>query len=177
MKSWLQSASVYRDRRILSLLFLGFSSGLPFGVLADPLTAWLADSQVSKTAIGLFALVSIPYSLKFLWAPLIVVATVSRAPMVAMMAALPNARAGGLSQSVGRPSGATAALAGLIALAVAVVFLPWSAFAVLLVVALAGIACAVIAMAKINGQTGDILGATQQICEIAALTVLAAHLG
>ena len=70
MKSWLQSASVYRDRRILSLLFLGFSSGLPFGVLADPLTAWLADSQVSKTAIGLFALVSIPYSLKFLWAPL-----------------------------------------------------------------------------------------------------------
>ena len=70
MKSWLQSASVYRDRRILSLLFLGFSSGLPFGVLADPLTAWLADSQVSKTAIGLFALVSIPYTLKFLWAPL-----------------------------------------------------------------------------------------------------------
>jgi len=122
------------------------------------------------------ALVAI-LSAGFLWAPLIVVATVSRAPMVAMMAALPNARAGGLSQSVGRPSGATAALAGLIALAVAVVFLPWSAFAVLLVVALAGIACAVIAMAKINGQTGDILGATQQICEIAALTVLAAHLG
>ena len=70
MRTWLQSASVYRDRRILSLLFLGFSSGLPFGVLADPLTAWLADSQISKTAIGLFALVSIPYSLKFLWAPL-----------------------------------------------------------------------------------------------------------
>lgn len=58
------------DRRVLSMLFLGFSSGLPFGVLAEPLSAWLAESGVSKTDIGLFALVSIPYSLKFLWAPL-----------------------------------------------------------------------------------------------------------
>ena len=71
MPSWLESAKVYGDRRVLSLLFLGFSSGLPFGVLAEPLTAWLAESQVSKTAIGLFVLVSLPYSLKFAWAPLI----------------------------------------------------------------------------------------------------------
>ncbi len=49
--------------------FLGFASGLPFGVLAEPLTAWLAESGVSKTEIGLFALVSLPYSLKFLTAP------------------------------------------------------------------------------------------------------------
>lgn len=62
---------MYRDRRVLSMLFLGFSSGLPFGVLADPLTAWLADSGISKTGIGLFALVSLPYSLKFFWAPFI----------------------------------------------------------------------------------------------------------
>jgi PAT family beta-lactamase induction signal transducer AmpG len=51
------------------MLFLGFSSGLPFGVLAEPLTAWLTDSGITKTEIGLFALVSLPYSLKFLWAP------------------------------------------------------------------------------------------------------------
>ncbi|MGF1641394.1 MAG: MFS transporter [Rhodospirillales bacterium] len=51
------------------MLFLGFSSGLPFGVLAEPLSAWLTDSGVSKTGIGLFALVSLPYSLKVLWAP------------------------------------------------------------------------------------------------------------
>jgi PAT family beta-lactamase induction signal transducer AmpG len=70
VRSWAESAKVYADRRVLSLLFLGFSSGLPFGVLAEPLTAWLAESQVSKTMIGLFALVSLPYSLKFLWAPL-----------------------------------------------------------------------------------------------------------
>ncbi|MCC7015631.1 MAG: MFS transporter [Rhodospirillales bacterium] len=55
---------------MLSLLFLGFSSGLPFGVLAEPLTARLVEADLSKTAIGLFALVSLPYSLKFVWAPL-----------------------------------------------------------------------------------------------------------
>jgi len=70
MRTWLSSMQVYRDRRVLSLLFLGFSSGLPFGVLADPLSAWLVDEGVSKTTIGLFALVSLPYAVKFLWAPL-----------------------------------------------------------------------------------------------------------
>jgi MFS transporter, PAT family, beta-lactamase induction signal transducer AmpG len=52
------------------MVFLGVSSGLPFGVLAEPLSAWLAEADVSKTDIGLFALASLPYSLKFLWAPL-----------------------------------------------------------------------------------------------------------
>lgn len=70
-RGWWAAARVYRDPRVLSLLFLGFSSGLPFGVLAEPLSAWLVDANVSKTEIGLFALVSIPYSLKFLWAPLV----------------------------------------------------------------------------------------------------------
>jgi len=50
---------------------LGFSSGLPFGVLAEPLIAWLTDAGRSKTEIGLFALVSLPYSLKVLWAPFV----------------------------------------------------------------------------------------------------------
>ncbi len=55
----------------MTVLLLGVSSGLPFGVLAEPLSAWLTQSEVSKTTIGLFALVSAPYSLKFLWAPII----------------------------------------------------------------------------------------------------------
>lgn len=62
---------VYRDRRVLAMLFLGFSSGVPFGVLAEPLSAWLVESGVSLTGVGLFALVSLPYSLKFLFAPFI----------------------------------------------------------------------------------------------------------
>ena len=69
INEWWHSWSVYRNPRVLSLLFLGFSSGLPFGVLAEPLTAWLFEAGTSKTAIGLFALVSLPYSIKFVWAP------------------------------------------------------------------------------------------------------------
>lgn len=69
MPAWREAAGIYRDPRVLSMLFIGFSSGVPFGVLAEPLSAWLTDSGVSKTGIGLFALVSLPYTLKFLFAP------------------------------------------------------------------------------------------------------------
>ena len=71
MTSWVDAARIYWNRRIAAMLFLGFASGLPFGVLADPLTTWLAETGVTKTAIGLFALLSLPFGLKFLWAPLI----------------------------------------------------------------------------------------------------------
>ncbi len=60
MQRWLAAAAVYRDPRVVAMVFLGFSSGLPFGVLAEPMTAWLAESGVSKTSIGLVALVSLP---------------------------------------------------------------------------------------------------------------------
>ena len=56
MSGWYQASKVYLDRRVLSMMFLGFSSGLPFGVLAEPLSAWLAGSGVSKTSIGLLSL-------------------------------------------------------------------------------------------------------------------------
>ncbi len=69
MKDWSAAVKVYGSRIMLVLVFLGFSSGLPFGVLAEPLSAWLAGAGVSKTSIGLFALVSLPYAIKFLWAP------------------------------------------------------------------------------------------------------------
>ncbi len=68
---WWQAIAVYREPRVVLLIFLGFASGLPFGVLADPLIAWLSEAGISKTEIGLFALVSLPYSLKFLIAPFI----------------------------------------------------------------------------------------------------------
>lgn len=71
MTGWLEASRVYLDRRIIAMIFLGFASGLPFGVLADPLTAWLAEAGVTKTSIGLFAWLSIPFGIKFVWAPLI----------------------------------------------------------------------------------------------------------
>lgn len=68
---WQDAVRLYADRRVLALLFLGFASGLPFGALAEPLTAWLSEAGVGKAAIGGFALLSLPYSLKFVWAPFV----------------------------------------------------------------------------------------------------------
>src|SRR3546814_9436055 len=52
-------------------MFLGFASGLPLLLTASTLAIRLTESGVDLTTIGLFAMVGVPYSLKFLWAPLI----------------------------------------------------------------------------------------------------------
>jgi PAT family beta-lactamase induction signal transducer AmpG len=61
----------YADRRILAVLFLGFSSGLPLALTGQTLAAWLTESHISLATVGLFSLVGAPYGFKFLWAPLI----------------------------------------------------------------------------------------------------------
>ncbi|MDA8230064.1 MAG: MFS transporter [Magnetospirillum sp.] len=62
---------VYLDRRVVAVTLLGFSSGLPLLLTYSTLSAWLRGAGISRTAIGLFALVGTPYALKFLWSPLI----------------------------------------------------------------------------------------------------------
>lgn len=69
MKSWLEASRVYLERRVLVILFLGFSSGLPLLLVYQTLSAWLAEVGISKTAIGAFLWASTAYSMKFLWAP------------------------------------------------------------------------------------------------------------
>ena len=56
---------------MLLILPLGFASGLPLLLTFSTLSAWLATAGISRAAIGAFALVGTPYSLKFLWSPLI----------------------------------------------------------------------------------------------------------
>src|SRR6202034_4136822 len=63
--------AVYCKRRVLIILFLGFSSGLPLALSGSTLLIWMAESGVNLGTIGLFALVGTPYTLKFLWAPII----------------------------------------------------------------------------------------------------------
>ena len=70
-KGWIEASKVYFDRRVLAVLFLGFSSGLPLLLVFSTLSLWLKDEGISKTVIGIFALVRTPYTFKFLWAPLI----------------------------------------------------------------------------------------------------------
>jgi len=61
----------YKDRRVVAVLLLGFSSGLPLLLTYSTLSAWLAKEGVSRASIGLFALVGTPYAFKFLWSPLL----------------------------------------------------------------------------------------------------------
>lgn len=70
VRSWRQALAVYLDKRQLVIFFMGFSSGLPLLLTLSTLSYWLAKVGVDKTTIGLFALVGLPYTLKFLWSPI-----------------------------------------------------------------------------------------------------------
>ncbi len=68
-----RSLLIYCHPKLITLFFLGFSSGLPLALVSISATLgiWLTETAVDKTTIGLFAIVATPYTLKFLWAPLI----------------------------------------------------------------------------------------------------------
>src|SRR6187431_3840436 len=69
--TWRESFSVYTQPRVLIVLLLGFSSGLPLALSGSTLLVWMRESGVDLGTIGLFALVGTPYTLKFIWAPLV----------------------------------------------------------------------------------------------------------
>jgi PAT family beta-lactamase induction signal transducer AmpG len=69
--SYLDTIAVYLRPRVLIVMFLGFSSGLPLALSGSTLTIRMTESGVDFGTIGLFALVGTPYTLKFLWAPVV----------------------------------------------------------------------------------------------------------
>src|SRR5438552_12487676 len=68
---WREGLAVCLQPRVLIVLLLGFSSGLPLALSGSTLQVWMQESGVDLGTIGLFALVGTPYTLKFLWAPLV----------------------------------------------------------------------------------------------------------
>jgi MFS transporter, PAT family, beta-lactamase induction signal transducer AmpG len=70
-RSTLSALAVFVDRRTLVMLALGFSAGLPLLLIFDTLSAWLRAAGLSLEVIGFFSLVTMIYSFKFLWAPLV----------------------------------------------------------------------------------------------------------
>ena len=62
--------SILFNKRMLICVFTGFSSGLPLYILISLLPAWLRSEGVDLKAIGLFSLISLPFTWKFIWAPL-----------------------------------------------------------------------------------------------------------
>jgi PAT family beta-lactamase induction signal transducer AmpG len=68
---WLEALLVYRQPRVLSMLFLGFSAGLPFYLVYATLSAWLRQAGIERSTIGMLAWVSLLYTLKVFWAPIV----------------------------------------------------------------------------------------------------------
>jgi MFS transporter, PAT family, beta-lactamase induction signal transducer AmpG len=69
--SFADALAVYLKPRVLIVLFLGFSAGLPLALSGSTLLVWMRETGVDLGTIGLFALVGTPYTIKFLWAPVV----------------------------------------------------------------------------------------------------------
>ncbi|WP_292965291.1 adenosylcobinamide-GDP ribazoletransferase [Novosphingobium sp. UBA1939] len=105
------------------------------------------------------------------WGPVLAAEALSRAVMPAVMTALPNARGSGLSASHGAPGWNTVVQGAALAAALALALAGWQALPMILAAILGAGGIALVARAKIGGQTGDVLGASQQIALTAALAL------
>jgi len=69
--NWRTVCSLYAQPRVLGMLFLGFSAGLPYLLVFSTLSAWLRDEGVANTVIGFFSWVGVTYSIKVFWSPVV----------------------------------------------------------------------------------------------------------
>ncbi len=70
-KTWCGSFAVYSQPRVVSMIALGFSAGLPYLLIFSTLSAWLRDEGIERSVIGFFSWVSATYSIKILWSPVV----------------------------------------------------------------------------------------------------------
>jgi PAT family beta-lactamase induction signal transducer AmpG len=70
-KGFLSALAVYLRPRVLIILLLGFSAGLPLALSGSTLAIWMTERGVDLGTIGLFSLVGLPYTFKFVWAPIV----------------------------------------------------------------------------------------------------------
>lgn len=71
LRFWQETLSLYRNPRVIAMGFLGFSSGLPLLLTSSTLAFWLKKLGLDYTTIGLLSLTALPYTVKFLWAPIV----------------------------------------------------------------------------------------------------------
>lgn len=69
--TWLDSLRAYRQPRVIAMIFLGFSAGLPFYLVFQTLTAWLRQEGIARSTIGMLSWVGLAYSFKFIWSPIV----------------------------------------------------------------------------------------------------------
>ncbi len=70
-RSWAESFAIYLHPRVIGMLFLGFSAGLPFLLVFSTLSFWIAESGHDPKTTTFFSWVGITYSIKFFWAPVV----------------------------------------------------------------------------------------------------------
>jgi adenosylcobinamide-GDP ribazoletransferase len=146
-----RSLSIMRDHQIGT-----------YGVIALMLSL-----AIRTTAIALIA------EPRAVMAALIAAAAASRLSAVLIMAALPPARRDGMSASVGSPTAGLAAIALGVTFVIAWLLLPLGvALLLILAASLSAILIGGMALVRFGGQTGDVLGASSQICECLALILL-----
>src|SRR5690606_1359620 len=68
---WREVAANLRQRKVLAMLLLGFSSGIPIYLVGNTLGFWMRENGIELSTIGFLSWVGLAYSLKFLWAPLV----------------------------------------------------------------------------------------------------------
>ena len=71
MQGSFDSMSAYAHPRVLAMLFLGFSAGLPLLLIFSTLSIWLSEAGVERSAVTYFSWAALGYSFKFVWAPLV----------------------------------------------------------------------------------------------------------
>ena len=157
------------------------ADGLGGGATPERRLEIMRDSRIGTFgAVALILVIGLRWSLLASLTPgamalaLIASGALSRTAMSLVMAALPPARRDGLAITVGRPGAVTAGLAALAGLAVAGICIgPAPSFVAAACVVPAAALVAAAARAKLGGGTGDVLGAAQQVGEVAALAALA----
>ena len=70
-QSWLEAFKAYTHPRVVGMLFLGFSAGLPLLLVLGTLSFWLSEAGISRATIGHLSWVGLAYGVKFLWSPLV----------------------------------------------------------------------------------------------------------
>jgi len=133
-----------------------------YGVIALVLSL-----AVRATAIAIIA------EPRVVMAALIAAEATSRLSVVLIMAALPPARRDGLSASVGSPTARLAAIALVLTFVITWLLLPFGvALFLILSAVVSSVVLGRVALVRLGGQTGDVLGASSQLCECLALIVL-----
>ena len=70
-QNWRDSVQAFLHPRVITMLFLGFSAGIPLLLIFSSLSLWLREAGVERSAVTFFSWAALGYSFKFVWAPLV----------------------------------------------------------------------------------------------------------